>query len=99
MDCHIISSTSKAVTSWLDNQIILGQMLFSRECVLRSSQLPAWFTDMVPSVTYEGDNSLLLQLTGKYLLKTEPANRPKPETLNPRCLESMEAVAAYISER
>lgn len=99
MECHIVSSTSKAVTSWKDNQVLMGQMLYSRETVLRSSQLPAWFGDMVPSVTYEGDNSLLLQLTGKFLLKLEPKNTPRPEGVELRSLGSAEAVAEYVAER
>lgn len=44
-------------------------LTFSPILALKNSFVPRGFTDMVPSVTYEGDNSVLLQLTARHLLK------------------------------
>ena len=55
---------------------------------------------MHPAVTYEGDNTVLLQLTAKYLFKSEPGTTPKPSAIiDPNSIESMVAAAAYVSER
>ena len=75
-------------------------MEFSRESTLRSSDLTRVYTDSFPSVTYEGDNTVLLQLTAKHLLKQEPGTSPKPGAIvDPQSIESMLAAAAYVSEQ
>lgn len=36
--------------------------------IFRTTNLPALFSNIVPSVTYEGDNSVLLQQTARFIL-------------------------------
>ncbi|MBS1890179.1 MAG: hypothetical protein JST59_02720 [Actinobacteria bacterium] len=75
-------------------------MEFSKISTLRSSGIPQSYVDMHPAVTYEGDNTVLLQLTARQLLKSEQASSPKPGAIvDPRSIDSMMVAAAYVSDR
>lgn len=72
---HIISSTLKALSSTLStivgrvNLDIAAEILTHNPLTkFRSTRLPNMFADYIPSATYEGDNTVLLQQTSKYLL-------------------------------
>jgi hypothetical protein len=86
--------------AWKCNSFLVDQVEFSKESSMRSSSLPQWFCDGNPSPTYEGDNSVLLQLTARHILKFEPGTMPQPEPIvNSRCLKSMERAAVFVAER
>ena len=106
-ECHIVSSTCKALvckkssySAWKTHGIMGKQVGSCKYSVLKSSAVPLWYLDMSPAPTYEGDNSVLLQLTAKHLFKGELGTSPKPGAIvDPNSIESMTAAAAYVSER
>lgn len=52
VQCHIISSTFKALTSWKALSISRDICSSSSYSIFKSSKIPRHFCDIVPSVTY-----------------------------------------------
>lgn len=67
-NCHILSATFKALSSWKALKVCTEIMTKNKYLVFRSSMMPQNFGNSFPSVTYEGDNSVLLQQTAKFIL-------------------------------
>jgi hypothetical protein len=79
---HIISSTFKALISWKAVKIATEMAIANQYTVYRPTGLPSSFNNIVPSVTYEGDNSVLLQQTARFILmKDKGEELPKPPLL------------------
>ncbi len=66
--CHIISATFKALTSWKALRISTELATRNFYTSIRTTGLPFSFNNIVPAVTYEGDNSVLLQQTARFIL-------------------------------
>lgn len=75
--------------------IIKKLLTFDSNLTLKNTFVPKAFCDQTPSVTYEGDNSVLLQLTAKHLLKNNEPEPSKPSSLDPECFDSLEAAFKY----
>ena len=71
ISCHIVSSTFKALSSWKAEQTERIFLTMTELATFQSTFIPKFFVDAVPSVTYEGDNTVLLQQTAKFILISE----------------------------
>lgn len=71
VNCHILSATFKAMSSWKGLQVCREIMTKNSYMPFRSTTMPQNFGNSFPSVTYEGDNSVLLQQTGRFILMKE----------------------------
>lgn len=78
MSCHIISSTFKALSSRIAVDICADMQASSSLAKFRTSLIPFYFYNYVPAVTYEGDNTVLLQQTSKYLLFKYNLDKERP---------------------
>lgn len=96
-ECHIASATLKAICSWKMMQINKRHLHLHELGFLKSTYIGENLKNNVPSVTYEGDNSVLMQQTGKYLIKLKfklPIEKPKLFDIN--CIDSIENTLNYI---
>lgn len=76
---HIISATFKALASWKALKISTEIATRNKYAVFRTTGLPYSYNNIVPSVTYQGDNSVLLQQTARFILmkdKGEDLSKP-----------------------
>ncbi|KAL4465055.1 hypothetical protein ABPG72_012238 [Tetrahymena utriculariae] len=69
-EIHILSAGFKACSSWAQLQTVRQNLIYNDPIGhLNWSAQPQKLGDSIPAPTYEGDNHVLLQQTGKYLLK------------------------------
>ena len=97
--CHIISSTFKALSSWKAVKISREASITNKYSILKTTMLPKSFTSSVPSVTYEGDNSVLLQQTSKFLIMKPSSDEPQKPSLKFRDddMEALNKILRYVS--
>lgn len=87
--CHIVSATFKALASWKALKISTEIATRNTYTVFRTTGIPFAFNNIVPSPTYEGDNSVLLQQTARFILVkdkgeelTKPSMKVRDDDLN-----------------
>lgn len=69
-EVHALSAGMKACSSWALLATTRQNMLYNDPIgILNHSAQPYYYTEAVAATTYEGDNYVLLQQTGKFILK------------------------------
>ncbi len=99
ISCHIISSTFKALSSWKSEETLRESVTLNQFGTFQSTYLPKYLADCIPSVTYEGDNSVLLQQTAKFILmkeKEDDLTKPKLQ-VDPNDLGQLLAVFKFVT--
>lgn len=95
ISCHIVSSTFKALSSWKCEETIREAVTMNQFGSFQSTYLPKYFADCIPSVTYEGDNSVLLQQTAKFILMKEKEDELTKPNLNVNCNDLGQLLAVF----
>lgn len=78
VSCHIISSTFKALSSRLCVDLCSMMQTLTPLGKFRTSLIPFFLFNYIPAATYEGDNTVLLQQTSKYLLFKYDLDKQRP---------------------
>lgn len=99
ISCHIFSSTFKALSSWKSEECLREAVTFNQFGSFQSTYLPKYLSDCIPSVTYEGDNTVLLQQTAKFILMKEKEDELVQPSLdvNPNDLSQLLAVFRFVT--
>ncbi|KAI9226582.1 MAG: acyl-CoA dehydrogenase/oxidase [Piptocephalis tieghemiana] len=100
-EVHAASSGLKSLTSTL---ALDGIEVCRRACgghgYSAFSGLPHFYADVLPNVTWEGDNYLLTQQTGRYLLKTYArAVKAKEEEGGTGSSPTLQYMKSYLQDR
>ncbi|XP_029006509.1 peroxisomal acyl-coenzyme A oxidase 1 isoform X1 [Betta splendens] len=70
-ELHALSAGLKAFTTWAANSAIeVCRMSCGGHGYSRSSALPDIYTEFTPSCTYEGENTVMMLQTARYLVKS-----------------------------
>ncbi|XP_034425459.1 peroxisomal acyl-coenzyme A oxidase 1 isoform X2 [Hippoglossus hippoglossus] len=70
-ELHALSAGLKAFTTWATNSAIeVCRMSCGGHGYSRSSALPDIYVDFTPTCTYEGENTVMMLQTARYLLKS-----------------------------
>ena len=89
------------MSSWKGLQVCREIMTKNRYMPFRSTTMPQNFGNSFPSVTYEGDNSVLLQQTARFILMKESEEEPTVpnKTIRDDDLEGVLKVLKYVTRR